>query len=168
MNMNKFKKLVSEIKDSDIAKLTDIINKYEKIVIIGNGGSNAIASHIANDLTKTLNKKCLAFTDSSVLTCFMNDYGVEDSYKQFVMRFAEEDTLVILISSSGNSENIVRTAEYCVEKDIKFVTLTGFSEDNKVRTRFKDAALMDIWVDSTSYGIVECAHMVYLHGVIDV
>ena len=169
MNLSLFKKMVNEIDDEKINQLSDLLKSFEKIIIIGNGGSNAIASHIAVDYTKFLKKKCLSFTDASMLTCFFNDEGVSNAYKEYLSNFANRQTLVILVSSSGNSDNIVNAAEYCSNNDIHFVTLTGFSSDNKVRTKFKQDKLnvLDVWVDSMSYAIVECMHMVYLHAVVD-
>ena len=70
----KFNELYKSIKE--VEKYTDIlekvINEYENIIIIGNGGSNSIASHIAQDYTKMLDKKAISFSDSSRLTCYIN------------------------------------------------------------------------------------------------
>ena len=168
MNLEVFKQLVNSIDEQKIEQLSHHLSCYQKVIIIGNGGSNAIASHLAVDYTKVLKKKCLAFTDSSMLTCFMNDEGIENVYKEYLASFADEETLVILISSSGNSPNICQSALYCKDNNIPFITLTGFSKSNKVRLYFAKDALLDIWVDSKSYGIVECFHMIYLHAVVDV
>lgn len=168
MNLTDFKKLVVGIQQKEVNELRKIVESYKDIIIIGNGGSNAIASHIANDYTKVLNKRCISFTDSSRLTCYMNDYGVENAYKQFVKEFADNKTLVILISSSGESENIYRTTKYCVTNEVPFILLTGFSPNNKSRSAFSKDALMDIWIDSTSYACVECMHKIYLHSIVDI
>ena len=80
-------------------KLISLINNFNKIIIIGNGGSNAIASHIAVDY---LNKQASSFSDAPRLTAYINDYGRDEAYKQFISEFADTDTLIILISSSGN------------------------------------------------------------------
>ena len=90
--------------------LQKIIDSFEEIIILGNGGSSSIASHISQDYTKKLKKKSFTFSDSSRLTCYSNDYGYENAYKHFLTEFATEDTLVILISSSGNSQNILNCA----------------------------------------------------------
>jgi D-sedoheptulose 7-phosphate isomerase len=168
MNLNLFKKMVNDIDHKKINELSKLLESFEKVIIIGNGGSNAIASHIAVDYTKFLKRKCVAFTDASMLTCFVNDEGNENAFKEYLINFADRLTLVILISSSGNSDNIVNAAQYCCDSHVPFVTLTGFSPDNKVRTRFKNESFLDIWVNSESYAIVECMHMIYLHAVVDV
>ena len=70
---------------------------------------------------------------------------------------------MILISSSGNSDNIINSAKFCDTNNIKYVTLTGFNKDNKLN-QFKSN--LNYWVDSKDYGIVECAHLIFLHSII--
>ena len=108
----KLKELEKEIKRIKSYKpyLEKVINDYNNIIIIGNGGSNSIASHIAQDYTKMLDKRAISFSDPSRLTCYINDYGRDLAYMEFLRDFADKDTLVILISSSGNSMNILSSA----------------------------------------------------------
>jgi len=149
-------------------ELQNLIDKHNNIIILGNGGSSAIASHISQDYTKKLNKKSFTFSDSSRLTCYANDYGYENAYRQFLKEFVETDreTLVILISSSGNSPNIIKCAEFCNENDkIEIVTLTGFDKSNKLNNLDIKNRKINYWVDSNDYGIVECVHMIFLHMV---
>lgn len=146
-------------------KFYDSFNKHNKIIIIGNGGSNAIASHISQDYVKQKNKKSLVFTDSSMLTCYINDYGSDNAYAKFLENFADKDTLVILISSSGNSQNILNSAKFCLENNINFGILTGFDKDNKLRKFYSTEVLFDYHVNSYNYGVVECLHQIFLHGV---
>jgi D-sedoheptulose 7-phosphate isomerase len=72
----------------------------------------------------------------------------------------------ILISSSGNSENIARCARHCIVEEIPFISLSGFSSDNKLKTLSDKTALINFWVDSTDYGVVECTHEIFLHSII--
>jgi|TARA_R110000796_G_scaffold206988_3_gene323320 D-sedoheptulose 7-phosphate isomerase len=144
-------------------KLSSLVSKFNKIIIIGNGGSNAIASHIAVDYTKFLNKQALSFSDSPRLTAYINDYGRDEAYKQFIKEFADKDTLIILISSSGNSMNVVNTAKYCEDKFITYVALSGFNKINKLNNM---NANFKYWVDAKSYGVVECAHEILLHSIV--
>lgn len=144
--------------------LKEIINNYDKIIILGNGGSNSISSHIAQDYTKILEKKALAFTDPSMLTAYINDYGMRYAYSAYLSDFATKKTLVILISSSGESENIINAANYCIDNDIKFCTLSGFNKDNTLNSF--DKQIFKYWVDSHNYGIVECIHLLLLHSII--
>ena len=116
----KLKELEKEIKRIKSYKpyLEKVINDYNNIIIIGNGGSNSIASHISQDYTKQLDKRCISFSDPSRLTCYINDYGRDRAYVEFLDDFVEKTTLVILISSSGNSMNIVNAAQYLEDKNI--------------------------------------------------
>ena len=163
MKLNELIKEIGKIK-SYKPYLEKIINEYNNIIIIGNGGSNAVASHIAQDYTKMLDKRAISFSDPSRLTCYINDYGRDLAYVEFLRDFADKDTLVILISSSGNSMNILSSASYCKSVDIPTVLLSGFDKDNQLNTF--DGGIMKYWVDSHDYGVVETAHMVMLHSII--
>jgi len=143
-----------------------VLRNNSEIIILGNGGSNAISAHIAEDYTKALKKKGIAFTDGARLTCYANDYGYENAFSQYLSEFSTTNSLVILISSSGNSKNILNCALYCKDNDIDYIILFGFSPNNQLRTVYKDKALIDFWVDSTDYGVVECVHEIILHSVI--
>ena len=163
-------KAISEIPDAKISYLKKIINEQKgSIIILGNGGSSAICSHIAEDYTKVLKKRTLTFTDAARLTCYSNDYGYENAYEQFLKEYADEDTLVILISSSGNSPNIVKCAKYCVSKNLKLITLTGFKSYNDLRSVLSNSStsnwLTELWVNSEEYGIVELTHEAFLHSI---
>ena len=166
MEKEEFIKVLEDIQDSDIKILEDAVSSHQKIILLGNGGSNSICSHIAQDFTKQLGKTAISFSDPSRLTCYINDYGMEVAYTKFLEHFCEPETLVILISSSGNSLNIFNSAKYCVEKNIKFIVLTGFDIDNKTKAEFSDKALLNLWVNSKNYGVVECAHQAILHMVV--
>jgi D-sedoheptulose 7-phosphate isomerase len=169
--MNKFiLELTNQLNVLDAKKLDTlkslILQNSTDILILGNGGSNAISAHMAEDYTKALGKKATAFTDGARLTCYANDYGYEYAFAQFVKEFSTNNSLVILISSSGNSANILKCAEHCVSTSTPFVILTGFNPENKLRKLYKNNALVEFWVNSTDYGVVECTHEIILHSVI--
>jgi D-sedoheptulose 7-phosphate isomerase len=166
MNLNQTVDAISKISNDDLDALLCLVNQASNVLLIGNGGSNAIASHISVDYIKFLNKQSIAFSDPAMLTAFMNDEGVQNAYSEFISKMSNKDTLVILISSSGNSQNIFNAAKFCAQNNIKFVILTGFSKDNSVRSCFKDSAQLEYWVDSNSYGVVECVHQIFLHAII--
>jgi len=150
-------------------RLRSVVNQHGRIIILGNGGSNSVASHIAQDYTKMLGKKAITFSDPSRLTCYINDYGMEEANRQFVKEFADPFTLVIIISSSGNSKNMLRVMELCQELKLKHIILTGFDENNKMRQLNESLggkAELDIWIDSSDYGVVECVHQIALHSII--
>lgn len=168
--MNKFiEEIIFKIGEIEIKKLNKlkelILNAKHNIIILGNGGSNAIASHMAEDYSKMLQKPTLSFSDSARLTCYANDYGYENAFVQYLKEFSQEESLVILISSSGNSKNIKNCAEYCVNNKRKFILLTGFDKNNSIKM-FSDKAELEFWVDSTDYGIVESIHEIILHSII--
>ena len=163
MKIKELEIAIEEIK-IHVNSLREIIDLYKDIIIIGNGGSNSVASHIAQDYTKVLNKRAISFSDPSRLTCYINDYGRDKAYKEFIKDFAISDTLVILISSSGNSMNIVNAATYCKKARIPMILLSGFDKDNKLNTF--NGGLMKYWVDSHDYGVVEIAHTVFLHSIL--
>lgn len=166
MDLTKYKKCVEDINPDDLKKLNQIISEHKDIIILGNGGSNAISQHMAEDYTKMLNKRAVCFGDSSRMSCYANDYGWENSYKMFVEQFALPDTLVILISSSGNSPNILNATNYCHENGIATITMSGFSNENKLKKASENKSLLHFWVDSQDYGIVECVHELILHSIL--
>ena len=146
-----------------------IVDDHHQIVIIGNGGSNAISSHISQDYTKQLKKQSFSFSDPSRLTCYINDYGMENAYRQFISEFvAEDNCVVILLSSSGESMNIVNCANWCIDNNIPFVSLTGFKPNNALRalSTFSKQCLLEFHVESEDYGIVECVHELLLHSIL--
>ena len=100
-----------------------------------------------------------------MLTCFINDFGMENAYTKFIEFHGDKDTLCILISSSGESPNIINCINYCEENNIPYGLLTGFNINNKARLISKNA-LWDYHIKSNSYGIIECVHQIFLHGVV--
>ena len=163
MDLNKLIIEIEKIKDWELKRLKHLVSKHDDIIIIGNGGSNSIASHIAQDYTKCLDKRAISFSDPSRLTCYINDYGRDNAYMEFLKDFCNKETLVILISSSGNSMNIVNAAKYCDKTFTEYVALSGFEEDNKLNNM---APSLRYWVDSKDYGIVESVHSIYLHSIL--
>ena len=151
--------------EEEFLKFKNAWTKYNKIIILGNGGSNAIASHISQDYIKFHNKKSLVFSDPSMLTCFINDFSMENAYRKFLEYFADINTLCILISSGGESSNIVNCVSYCENESIPYGVLTGFNPANNVRKN----AINSLWnyhINSNKYGIVECVHQIFLHRVV--
>jgi len=149
----------------EFSKFKKVFDEHPRIMILGNGGSNSVASHISQDYMKFHQKKVSVFSDPSMLTMLANDYGYENAYLEFLKYHVEDDTLVILMSSGGESENIIKCQKYCEEYGIHYGVLTGFSLVNRLRTRSK-SALFNYHIESDSYGVVECCHQIFLHGVV--
>lgn len=166
MDLQEYKKCLSELEAGKLETLKDLIYHYDDIIILGNGGSNAVALHIAEDYHKMLGIKTITFGDTPRMSCYANDYGWDNAYQMFLEHFVGDNTLVILISSSGNSKNILNCAKYCVSNSIDMITLSGHSEKNKLKSGFGSHSKLQFWVDSTDYGIVEGLHELILHSVI--
>lgn len=163
MNLDNLKSLFPEIsKKKEV--LNSWVKTHDKIILIGNGGSNAISSHISVDYTKCLGKKAFSFSDAPLLTAYINDYGKDEAYKQFLLDFADSNTFVILISSSGDSMNIVNAAHYCETNKIPFAALSGFNKKNKLNNT---KANFKFHVNFNSYGVVELAHEILLHSIVN-
>ncbi len=134
-----------------------------KLLFIGNGGSSSIASHMAIDFWKNGGVRALAFNDGVLLTCLSNDYGYEHVFEKSIEMFAEEKDILIAISSSGKSENILRGVTAASKKGLKIMTLSGFDKDNPLR-RLGD---INFYVPSVNYGHVEIMHLSICHCFVD-
>jgi D-sedoheptulose 7-phosphate isomerase len=135
-----------------------------KIYFFGNGASAAFANHMALDFSK--NGKILArsLSDSALLTALSNDYSYENAMLEFLkIEGVTKEDLVITISSSGNSPNIISVLNYCKENNINSLALSGLKQENK------SVALADysIYVPMKTYGMVECIHQIFLHLILD-
>jgi D-sedoheptulose 7-phosphate isomerase len=167
MNVNEYKNIINGISEDALNQFKDKLLNFKKVIILGNGGSNAISSHIAEDYAKNLKLQTFSFTDAARLTCYINDYGMENAFVEFIKDYYDSETLVILISSSGNSDNIVNAALHCINNNFHLVTLTGFESENKVNTLVeKYGNALSFYVPSTDYGVVELTHELILHSVV--
>lgn len=133
------------------------------VYVVGNGGSCGIASHFCTDLLRTLEISAATFTDSNILTCFANDFGYENVYKIPLLRNLKASDLLVVISSSGKSPNIVEAAKVAKERKVPVIGLSGFSSQNPLR-RLGD---LNFWLDSDDYGLVEMGHFFLLHSIVD-
>jgi len=143
--------------------IRDAANNSGKIIIIGNGGSASIASHVVVDLTKAANIRAINFNEASLLTCFSNDYGYERWAEKAIEFYADKEDLIILISSSGQSKNIINCAIKAKEMGLPIITLSGFMKNNPL----KEVGNVNLWVDSKIYNIVEMTHQIWLLSVVD-
>jgi len=134
-----------------------------KILLAGNGASASISSHLAVDFSSQAGVRAMAFNDANLITAFANDCGYENWIVKALKIYADPKDLLILISSSGRSANVVLGAQYAKKIGIPVVSLTGFDKDNPLGT----LADLNFWVDSRSYNIVECVHMIWLTSACD-
>ena len=135
----------------------------KKIIVVGNGGSAAMASHVAVDFTKAAGIRAINFNEADLITCFANDYGYERWVEKALEAYADPEDLAILISSSGKSPNIVKGAEKAKNIGVPVITVSGFLPDNPLR-KLGD---INLWVDSSDYNIVEMTHHVWLVAIVD-
>ena len=134
-----------------------------KIIVVGNGGSAAMASHVAVDFTKAAGMRAINFNEADLITCFANDYGYEHWVAKALDAYADPRDLAILISSSGKSSNILNGAEKAKKMGMSVITVSGFLSDNPLR-KLGD---VNLWVSSSEYNIVEMTHHVWLVAIID-
>ena len=146
-----------------VSLVEQCVEKNGKIIIAGNGGSAAIASHVSVDFTKAAGIRAINFNEADLLTCFSNDFGYENWLSKAIEFYGDKNDLVFLISSSGKSRNIINAVNQCNSMGLNLVTLTGFEEDNPVRSGGK----INLWVDSQDYNCVEMTHNIWLLSLVD-
>ena len=133
------------------------------IYFIGNGASAMMAGHMSADATKNGGLKCLFLSETALLTAVSNDISYHDVFSFPLRRFAVEGDMLIAISSSGNSENIIRGIGAAKEKQMQVVTLTGLNRENRAR----ELGDINLYVPGKTYGIVEVCHQALLHCWLD-
>lgn len=133
------------------------------IHVIGNGGSAKIAGHTTIDLSKAVGMRAIAHNDDGSLTAFANDEGYPQSYAGQLVPWLGKSAVLIAVSSSGMSDNIIAAAELAHERGAKVVTFTGFDPSNALRK----LGHINFYVPSGRYGHVENAHSVFLHYLTD-
>ena len=151
--------------EEEFEKFCMAFDVHERIIILGNGGSNSVASHISQDYMKFHRKKVSILSDPSMITMLTNDFGYENAYQKFLEYYVEKDTLVIIMSSGGESKNMLKSQEWCEQNKVPYGVLSGFKSDNTLRTNAVNA-LWNYYINSTDYGAVECIHQIFLHGVV--
>ena len=129
----------------------------------GNGASAAFASHMALDWSKNAGVPSPSLSDAALMTAVMNDAGSDQLFALPLRCFASPGDLLVTISSSGNSPNILRAQETARSIGMEVVTLSGLKPDNASRA----AGDLNLYIPAKSYGIVECAHQVLLHSWLD-
>lgn len=134
-----------------------------KVMLVGNGGSSAIASHMHNDLSNTVEVRALVFHETPLLTALSNDHGYPEAFERPVALWASPGDLLLAISSSGRSLNILRSVEAACRKGCRVVTFSGFAPDNPLRGKGE----INFYAPSYHYGQVELAHSILTHCLTD-
>ena len=135
-----------------------------RVFFIGNGGSAGICSHQATDWLRNGGFAATALNDGAALTCLGNDLGFDQVFAKQLQMHGRTGDLLIAISSSGNSPNILKGVEAARAASMHVLTLSGFKPDNKLR-RLGD---VNFYVPSDRYGWVEIAHLALCHAILDV
>jgi len=143
--------------------LKNLSFRNRKLIIIGNGGSAAIALHSLVDFANVGGLKTIDLFNPSLLTCMANDYGYENVFNKPIEILAEKGDVLFAISSSGQSPNILKACESASAKECWVITFSGFSMDNPLRK----LGHLNFYVPSTHYGFVELTHQVLLHCILD-
>ena len=134
-----------------------------KVILIGNGGSAAICSHQAIEFLKNGGIRALALNDGASLTALANDFGYANVFAEQIKMIGLPGDLLIAISSSGQSTNILKGVEVARAHGIKVATFSGFKPDNLLRGRGD----VNFYVASDQYGFVEIAHHALIQAILD-
>ena len=166
-----FKKIVNFNSDEIKKKLINLKKIFittkknkKKILIFGNGGSAAIASHFSVDLTKNAKIRCTNYNEPDLITCFSNDFGYERWVEMAIKSYGDKGDVLIVISSSGKSKNMINACIAARKKKFsKIITLTGHLVNNPV----KKLGDINLWVNSKAYNYIENIHQFWLLSLVD-
>ena len=139
------------------------LSSSNKILFYGNGASHSFAEHMALDWSKNGKIMSITLSNNALLTALSNDYSYEDAFRKHLEMNYKPGDLVVTISSSGNSKNIIKVIDYCNDNNIVFLTLSGLKQSNYSKNNSKNL----IYVPAKTYGVVECAHQLFLHLWLD-
>ena len=153
----------SNLIEKSVKIINKIIKQNKRIFIIGNGGSASIASHVSVDFAKVARVSSSTFNNSNLITCFANDYKYENWVAEAIKAYCDNKDLIILISSSGKSKNIVNAAKYCQKKKINLITLSGFNKNNPL----SKLGLVNFYINSKNYNFIEMSHHIILLSIVD-
>ena len=164
--------LLSQVNEPFLNKTVEILidayNEDKQIFIIGNGGSAAIANHFAYDLGNNIftndNIRKFRFislcANTSAILAIANDTSFEYIFSQQLTNLLNQGDVLIVVSASGKSENLVAACAYAKNSGAKIITLAGFSGG-----KIKDYADAEMSLDSESYGAIEDVHHIILHSL---
>jgi len=165
-----FIKITELLKDISLEKLNRIYDlilktskKKGKILIFGNGANISTSAHFATDMTKNGKIETIVFNDPNLITCFSNDYGFDQWIRKTIEYYGSKNDLIILLSASGESNNLVNAAKYCKKKKINCISISGFKKNNSL-SRY---TILNLWINSKSYNLVEIIQMIILLSFID-
>ena len=151
----------------DLVKIKSLFQSTSKqggkVILAGNGGSAAMASHVAVDITKNAGIRAVTFNEYDLITTLANDYGYENWISKAIELYHNPKDIIVLISASGQSLNVINAASKSKELGLPIITFSGMSPQNPLR----DKGDINLWVDSKIYNIVEMTHHIWLLAIVD-
>ena len=150
--------------DKSVSLIHECNQNNGKVFVVGNGGSSSMASHVSVDFAKVANIKSETFNNSNLITCFANDYGHDKWVTEAIKAYLQKNDMLILISSSGTSKNIINAANHCKNNNISLITLSGFSSNNQLN-KLGD---VNIHIKSENYNFIEMTHHIILLSIVDI
>ena len=165
---NRLNERLHSVNQEDLRQIANLAQNVHlenrKIIVVGNGGSAAMASHVTVDFTKGAGIRAVNFNEADLLTCFANDYGYKHWVEKAVEFYGDEGDVFIAISSSGSSENILNGCRAARKKNFsKVITLSGMSANNPLR-KMGD---INLWAASKAYNNIENIHQFWLLAIVD-
>ncbi|MCK4815412.1 phosphoheptose isomerase [bacterium] len=167
----KFTQLVVPTEDvyQQLYRVAGVIARADRIFIVGNGGSSAVAGHVAEDWTKICSCPTVTFNDIALVSCFANDYGWENWIAEIIMRTGWKTStdinyVGVFISSSGESLNILNGCKCANDIGISTITFSGFDKDNSL----SKLGNINFHVHSDNYNIIETIHEAWLLSLCEI
>ncbi len=136
----------------------------KSVYLVGNGASASMASHMAADLTNREGVSAQVFTDMSLITAISNDLGYEHVFSEPLRQRMVPGEMLVAISSSGQSANVLNAVEVAVALGGYVVTLSGMDHNNPLRR----LGHLNLYVPAETYGYAEAAHTAILHYWMDI
>ena len=146
-----------------VEMILSLAGNSRKAMLIGNGGSATLVSHMQNDLCASAGVRAMVFNEAPLLTALANDFGYPTAFRRLVELWADPADLLIAVSSSGKSDNILQAVQAAVDRGCQVITFSGFQPANPLRS----LGDLNFYVSSNSYGFVETAHMSLMHALTD-
>ena len=162
------KNVFDDLEDKDMEPifeaLSDSILSKKTIYTCGNGGSSSIAEHLVCDFIKgastdsEIDPKVVPLLTTPVITAIANDIGYEEVFSYQLEKYASTGDVLLCVSSSGNSPNIIKAIEVANMKEMLTLSFVGFSGG-----KAKEISDFSLHINSNNYGIVEDAHHILMH-----
>lgn len=146
------------------AKVKSVRDELKGLMFFcGNGASETMAEHMSHDWFQNAEVNTTTCAETAHITAISNDLSYEDVFSYRIRRILSDKDILVTISSSGNSPNIVKALEAGREKGAYCITFSGKGADNKSR----NLGDLNFYVPLDTYGLVESAHAVILHAALD-